>query len=151
MNWQELANAVDQTQREINTRFDFKGSKVSITLENKELILIADDEAKLKQLKDVLESKLVKRGIALKSVEYQKIEPALGGTVRQKVAFVHGIALEHAKKINQLIRDSKLKVRSQMEGGKIRVFGKSRDDLQAVIKMLNTADLPIPLQFTNYR
>ncbi|GAB4440136.1 MAG: YajQ family cyclic di-GMP-binding protein [Turneriella sp.] len=151
MNWQELANAIDQAQREIGNRFDFKGTKVSVTLENKELILIADDEGKLKQLKDVVETKLIKRGIALKSVNYQKIESALGGTVRQKASFINGIAQEHAKKINQLIRDSKLKVRSQVEGEKLRVFGKSRDDLQAVMKLLNAADLPIPLQYTNYR
>ncbi|MFO1471441.1 MAG: YajQ family cyclic di-GMP-binding protein [Turneriella sp.] len=151
INWQELANAVDQAQREIATRFDFKGTKVSITMEDKELVLIADDEGKLKQLKDVLESKLIKRGIALKSVDYQKLEAAFGGTVRQKALFINGIAQEHAKKINTLIRDSKLKVRSQVEGEKLRVSGKSRDDLQEVMKLLNGANLPIPLQYTNYR
>ena len=151
INWQELANAVDQAQREIATRFDFKGTKVSITMEDKELTLIADDEGKLKQLKDVLESKLIKRGIALKSVDYQKLEAAFGGTVRQKAVFINGIAQEHAKKINTLIRDSKLKVRSQVEGEKVRVTGKSRDDLQEVMKLLNGANLPIPLQYTNYR
>lgn len=151
INWQELANAVDQAQREIGTRFDFKGTKVSITMEDKELTLIADDEGKLKQLKDVLESKLIKRGIALKSVDYQKLEAAFGGTVRQKAIFINGIAQEHAKKINTLIRDSKLKVRSQVEGEKVRVTGKSRDDLQEVMKLLNGANLPIPLQYTNYR
>ena len=151
INWQELANAVDQAQREIATRFDFKGTKVSITMEDKELVLIADDEGKLKQLKDVLESKLIKRGIALKSVDYQKLEAAFGGTVRQKAVFINGIAQEHAKKINTLIRDSKLKVRSQVEGEKLRVTGKSRDDLQEVMKLLNGANLAIPLQYTNYR
>jgi len=151
INWQELANAVDQAQREIATRFDFKGTKVSITMEDKELVLIADDEGKLKQLKDVLESKLIKRGIALKSVDYQKLEAAFGGTVRQKAIFINGIAQEHAKKINTLIRDSKLKVRSQVEGEKLRVTGKSRDDLQEVMKLLNGANLAIPLQYTNYR
>ena len=151
INWQELANAVDQAQREIGTRFDFKGTKVSITMEDKELTLIADDEGKLKQLKDVLESKLIKRGIALKSVDYQKLEAAFGGTVRQKAVFINGIAQEHAKKINTLIRDSKLKVRSQVEGEKLRVTGKSRDDLQEVMKLLNGANLAIPLQYTNYR
>lgn len=151
INWQELSNAIDQAQREIGNRFDFKGSKVAVTLENKELILVADDEGKLKQLKDVVESKLIKRGIALKSVNYQKIEAALGGTVRQKATFVNGIAQEHAKKINQMIRDSKLKVRSQVEGEKVRVFSKSKDDLQAVMKLLNGADFPIPLQYNNYR
>lgn len=150
-NWQELANAVDQAQREIATRFDFKGTKVSLTLEDKELTLVADDEGKLKQLKDVLESKLIKRGIALKSVDYQKLEAAFGGTVRQKALFINGIAQEHAKKINTLIRDSKLKVRSQVEGEKLRVTGKSRDDLQEVMKLLNGANLSIPLQYTNYR
>ena len=151
INWQAPANAVDQAQREIATRFDFKGTKVSITMEDKELVLIADDEGKLKQLKDVLESKLIKRGIALKSVDYQKLEAAFGGTVRQKALFINGIAQEHAKKINTLIRDSKLKVRSQVEGEKLRVSGKSRDDLQEVMKLLNGANLPIPLQYTNYR
>lgn len=151
INWQELANAVDQAQREIATRFDFKGTKVSITMEDKELVLIADDEGKLKQLKDVLESKLIKRGIALKSIDYQKLEAAFGGTVRQKAVFINGIGQEHAKKINTLIRDSKLKVRSQVEGEKLRVTGKSRDDLQEVMKLLNGANLPIPLQYTNYR
>lgn len=151
INWQELHNAIDQAQREIGNRFDFKGSKASVTLENKELILVADDEGKLQQLKDVVESKLIKRGIALKSVTYQKIEAALGGTVRQKASFVNGIAQEHAKKINQMIRDSKLKVRSQIEGEKVRVFSKSKDDLQAVMKLLNAADFPIPLQYNNYR
>lgn len=151
INWQELANAVDQAQREIATRFDFKGTKVSLTLEDKELTLIADDEGKLKQLKDVLESKLIKRSIALKSVDYQKLEAAFGGTVRQKTLFINGIAQEHAKKINILIRDSKLKVRSQVEGEKLRVTAKSKDDLQEVMKLLGGANLPIPLQYTNYR
>jgi cyclic-di-GMP-binding protein len=150
-NWQELANAVDQTQREIATRFDFKGTKVAITLENKELILLADDDGKLKQLKDVLESKLIKRGIALKAVNYQKIESALGGTVRQKAAMINGIVQEHAKKINQIIRDSKLKVRSQVIEEKVRVTAKSKDDLQEVMQLLSNTELPIPLQYTNYR
>ena len=151
VNWQELANAVDQVQREIATRFDFKGTKVEITLEDKELTLIADDEGKLKQLKDVLESKLIKRGIALKSVDYKKLEAAFGGTVRQKAAMINGIVQEHAKKINVLIRDSKLKVRSQSEGEKLRVTAKSKDDLQEVMKLLSGANLAIPLQYTNYR
>jgi len=150
-NWQELANAIDQAQREIATRFDFKGTNVEIKFENKEMTLIADDEGKLKQLKDVLESKLIKRGIALKSVDYQKLEAAFGGNVRQKAIFINGIAQEHAKKINLLIRDSKLKVRSQIEGEKIRVSAKSKDDLQEVMKLLSGASLPIPLQYNNYR
>ncbi|MCX7634051.1 MAG: YajQ family cyclic di-GMP-binding protein [Turneriella sp.] len=151
VNWQEVTNAVDQAAREIANRFDFKGSRSSLTLENKELVLIADDEGKLKQLRDVVESRLAKRGISLKALDYQKVEPAQGGTVRQKIRFVSGIAQEHAKTIHQLIRDSKLKVRAQTEGEKLRVFSKSKDELQAVMKLLNAANLPIPLQYTNYR
>lgn len=151
VNWQEVVNAVDQAAREIANRFDFKGSRSSLALENKELVLVADDDGKLKQLRDVVESRLAKRGISLKALDYQKVEPAQGGTVRQKIRFIHGIAQEHAKKIHQLIRDSKLKVRAQTEGEKLRVFSKSKDELQAVMKLLNAANLPIPLQYTNYR
>ncbi|MCS6983576.1 MAG: YajQ family cyclic di-GMP-binding protein [Leptospiraceae bacterium] len=151
INRQELANAVDQTQREISTRFDFKGTKVSIELAKDELILIGDDENKLNQLKDVFHSKCVKRGISLKAFQYGKVEPAAGGTVRQKVAWVQGIAQEHAKKIHQIIKDLGLKVKSQTLEDKIRVSGKSKDDLQAVIHKLKSLDFPIPLQFTNYR
>ncbi len=151
INRQELTNAVDQTQREIATRFDFKGTKVAIEMNKDEIILIGDDENKLGQLKDVFESKCVKRGISLKALEYGKPEGASGGTQRQKVTFVAGIAPEHAKKIHQLIKDSGLKVRSQSMDNKVRVTGKSKDDLQAVIQLLNKADLPIPLQYNNYR
>ena len=151
INWQELVNAVDQTQREIGTRFDFKGTKVSLTIEDKEVVLLADDEGKLKQLKDVFETKLIKRGLALKAVDYQKIEPASGSCVRQKAQFINGIEQEHAKKINALIKDSKLKVRSQVIDNKVRVFGKSRDDLQQVMQLLSGSNLSIPLQYNNYR
>ncbi|RME93751.1 MAG: YajQ family cyclic di-GMP-binding protein, partial [Candidatus Hydrogenedentota bacterium] len=151
INKQELVNAVDQARREINNRYDFKGSKCSLELTDNELVLVADDEAKLKQLNDVLQSKLVKRGLSLKAFQYGKIEPASGGTVRQKVEWIAGIDKEHAKKINTLIKEAKLKVKSQTMDQKIRVSGKSKDDLQKVIQMLKEADLDIPLQFTNYR
>lgn len=151
INRQELTNAVDQTQREIATRFDFKGTKVAIELQKEEIILTGDDENKLNQLKDVFQSKCVKRGISLKAFQYGKIEPASGQTVRQKVTWIAGIAPEHAKKIHQIIKEMNLKVKSQTLDEKIRVSGKSKDDLQKVIQKLKSLDFPIPLQFTNYR
>lgn len=151
INWQELVNAVDQTQREIANRFDFKGTKVSIELKDKELLMVGDDEGKLKQLKDVFESKLIKRNIALKAVDYQKIDASALGTVKQKAVFISGIPADAAKKINTIIRDSKLKVRSQIIDEKVRVFSRDKDELQTVMKILKEAELSIPLQFNNYR
>lgn len=148
---QELSNAVDQAKREIANRFDFKGSKSEITLNKDELVLISDDEGKLNQLKDVLASKLVKRGISLKAVKYDKIEPAASQTVRQKASFISGIPKDDIKAINKMIRDTKLKVKTQAMDEKIRVTGKSRDDLQNIIQMLKEKDYPIPLQFENYK
>lgn len=151
INWQELVNAVDQTQREIANRFDFKGTKVSLELKDKELFLVGDDEGKLKQLKDVFESKLIKRNISLKAVDYQKLDTSALGLVKQKALFISGIASDIAKKINILIRDSKLKVRSQIIDEKVRVFSRDKDELQSVMKLLKEKDVGIPLQFNNYR
>ncbi len=148
---QEVSNAVQQALREIGTRFDFKGSKSDIRLEGDTLILVSDDEHKLKSVIDILQSKLVKRGVPIRNLEYGKVEPAAGGTVRQQIKLKQGIDQENAKKINVLIRDSKLKVKSQIQGDQIRVSGKSKDELQAVIAMLKGADLPLDLQFVNYR
>jgi hypothetical protein len=148
---QEMDNAIRQAEREISTRFDFKGTKTEITLEKDKLIIISDDEYKLKSVLDILQSKMVKRGVSLKHLEYGKIEPAAGGTVRQTVNLRQGIDQEHAKKINTLIRESKLKVKSQTQGDQVRVSGKSKDDLQAVIRLLREANLPIELQFVNMR
>ncbi len=148
---QELANAITQAEREIETRFDFKGSKSSIKLEKDELVVASDDDYKLKSVIDILQSKMMKRGVPIKNLDYGKIEGASGGTVRQRIKLRSGIEQDVAKKINILIRDSKLKVKSQIQGDQIRVTGKSLDDLQAVIKMLREADLPVDLQFTNYR
>lgn len=148
---QEVNNAVQQALKEIGTRFDFKGSKSDIQLEGQTLIVTSDDEYKLKSVIDVLQSKLVKRGVPLRNLDYGKVEPAAGGTVRQQIRLKQGIDPENAKKINVLIRDSKLKVKSQIQGDQIRVSGKSKDDLQAVIAMLKGADLPLDLQFVNYR
>jgi uncharacterized protein YajQ (UPF0234 family) len=148
---QEMSNAITQAEREIETRFDFKGSKSSIALEKDVLIVISDDEYKLKSVLDILQSKMMKRGISIKNLEYGKIEPAASATVRQRITLKQGVDQENAKKINILIRDSKLKVKSQIQGDQIRVSGKNRDDLQAVIKLLREADVSIDLQFVNYR
>ncbi|CAM3932423.1 YajQ family cyclic di-GMP-binding protein [Paenibacillus alkaliterrae] len=148
---QELANAIKQAEREIETRFDFKGSKSSIALEKEDLVVASEDEYKLKSVLDILLSKMVKRGVPIKNLDYGKIEGASGGTVRQRIKLRQGIEQDVSKKINILIRDSKLKVKSQIQGDQVRVSGKSLDDLQAVMKLLREADLPVELQFTNYR
>ncbi|GMA48912.1 YajQ family cyclic di-GMP-binding protein [Alicyclobacillus contaminans] len=148
---QEVDNAVNQTLKEIQTRFDFKGSKSDIRFDGETLVLVSDDEYKLAALTDVLQTKCVKRGISLKALKMGKIEPASGGTVRQVVTLQQGIDQDTAKKITKLIKDTKLKVQASIQGDQVRVTGKSRDDLQAVIQMLREADLDVPLQFTNYR
>lgn len=151
MDLQELSNAVTQAEKEIGTRYDFKGSKSSLKLDKDALTIISDDEVKLKAVIDVLQSKMVKRGLPLKNIDYGKVEPASSGTVRQRLSFKQGIDQEAAKKINVLIRDSKLKVKSQIQGDQLRVTGKSKNDLQAVIQLLNGASLPLDLQFTNLK
>lgn len=148
---QELANAIKQAEREIETRFDFKGSKSTIALEKEELVVASEDEYKLKSVLDILLSKMVKRGVPIKNLDYGKIEGASANTVRQRIKLRQGIEQDVSKKINILIRDSKLKVKSLIQGDQLRVSGKSLDDLQAVMKLLREADLPVELQFTNYR
>ncbi|MCU6795405.1 MULTISPECIES: YajQ family cyclic di-GMP-binding protein [Paenibacillus] len=151
MDMQELNNAINQAEKEIMTRFDFKNSKSSIAVEKDELVIVSDDEFKLQNVMDILHSKMAKRGISLKNLEYDKIQPASSQTVRQKVKLKSGIDQDNAKKINIMIRDSKLKVKSQIQGDQIRVSGKSKDDLQQVIQLLRKADLPLDLQFLNFR
>ncbi|QJC52221.1 YajQ family cyclic di-GMP-binding protein [Paenibacillus albicereus] len=148
---QELSNAIDQAEKEIENRFDFKGSKSSIKLEKEELIVASDDEYKLKSVIDILQTKMIKRGVPIKNMDFGKIEAASLGTVRQRIKLKQGIGQDDAKKINVLIRDSKLKVKSQIQGDQLRVTGKSRDDLQAVISLLRGANLELELQYTNYR
>lgn len=148
---QEVNNAVTQAVKEIETRFDFKGSKSSIKLEGETLIVASDDEYKLKSVVDILQSKLIKRGVPILNLDYGKVEPASGQTVRQTIKLKQGIDQDHAKKINILIRDSKLKVKSQIQGDQLRVTGKSKDDLQAVMKLLREGDIQLDLQFVNYR
>ncbi|MBO0993654.1 YajQ family cyclic di-GMP-binding protein [Bacillus sp. SD088] len=147
----EVTNAINIAMKEIQTRYDFKGSKSEINLQDDELVLISDDEFKMKQLKDVLLSKLIKREVAIKNLDYGKVESAFGGTVRQRAKIVQGIDKENAKKINTLIKQSGIKVKSQTQDEQIRVTGKNRDDLQQIIHLIKEADLPIDVQFVNYR
>jgi uncharacterized protein YajQ (UPF0234 family) len=148
---QEATNAVHQAQKEIEQRFDLKGSGSEISLEKESVTLNAPDEMKLKNLLDVLESKLVKREISLKMLDYGKVESSLGGKVRQVVTLKQGISKENAKKVIGLIKDTKLKVNAQIQDDQIRVVGKSRDDLQAIIAKIKGADLDFDVQFLNYR
>lgn len=151
MDMQELTNAIDQTEREIASRFDFKGSKSELKLEKDVLVVLSDDEYKLNAVIDILQSKMIKRGLPIKNLEYGKIEPASLGAVRQRIGLKSGIDQENAKKINVLIRDSKLKVKSQIQGDQIRVTGKSKDDLQQIMQLLRKADLTVDVQFTNFK
>ncbi|MGG0822673.1 YajQ family cyclic di-GMP-binding protein [Paenibacillus turicensis] len=151
MDMQELTNAIDQTEREIASRFDFKGSKSELKLEKDVLVVLSDDEYKLNAVIDILQSKMIKRGLPIKNLDYGKIEPASLGAVRQRIGLKSGIDQENAKKINVLIRDSKLKVKSQIQGDQIRVTGKSKDDLQQIMQLLRKADLTVDVQFTNFK
>jgi cyclic-di-GMP-binding protein len=149
---QEVRNAVDQANREATTRFDFKGTGAAIEFTPKELTLKASTEDRLRALYTVLEEKLVKRGVSLKSLDPAKVEEASGGTARQRVGLRAGISQEVGKQINKLVKDVGAKnLSSSVQGDQIRVTGKKRDDLQAVIAALRAADLAVPLQFTNFR
>ena len=148
---QEVANAVVQAQKELAQRFDFKGSKSSIELTAEELTLVSDDEGKLVSVKDILETKLVKRKVSLKALDYGKIEQAAGGTVRQKAKIVQGIEIEKAKAIVKTIKDAKVKVQASIQSDQVRVVGRSKDDLQKAMTLVRETDYGIPLQFTNYR
>jgi cyclic-di-GMP-binding protein len=152
INLQELDNAINMSMKEISQRFDFKGSVSEIkNEENKKLIIISDDEFKLKNVIDILQGKLIKRGISLKQLEYGKVEAALQGTVRQEATLKQGIPQDKAKQINLTIKDKKLKVTTQIQGDQIRVTSKSKDDLQAVMQLLRASPLDIELQFVNFR
>lgn len=149
---QEVRNAVDQANREASTRFDFKGTDSVIELSEKELTLRSSTEDRLRALRQVLEEKLVRRQVSLKALDPGKVEEASKGSARQRIGIKAGIAQEHAKAINKLVRDMGLKgVTSQVQGDQVRVSGKKRDDLQAVIAACKEADIGIPLQFENFR
>ncbi len=149
----EVVNAINQAMMEIKQRFDFKGSKSDIKLEEKDkkIVIVSDDEYKLKSVIDILQSKLVKRGVSLKALIYGKVEPATGGTARQVITLQHGIPTEKAKEIVKLIKDTKLKVQAHIQGDQVRVSGKNKDDLQGVIALLRGKEMGIDLQFVNYR
>jgi uncharacterized protein YajQ (UPF0234 family) len=150
---QEVSNAVQQATKEILQRFDFKGSKSSIELnkDKAEIILIADDDYKLKSLTEILKAKLVKRNVSLKTLNFGTIEKAAGDTVRQLITLQQGIPAERAKDMVKLIKDTKLKVQSEIQKDQIRVRAKKIDDLQAVIKMLKEKDFDYHIEFINYR
>ena len=149
---QEVRNAVDQANREAATRFDFKNTDSVIELGDNELVLTSSTEDRLRALHQVLEEKLVKRQVSLKSLDDGKIEEASKGSARQKIAIRAGIDQEHAKRLNKFIKDLGLKgVSSQNQGEQLRITGKKRDDLQAVIAACKGDDFGIPLQFNNFR
>ena len=144
---QEVDNAVNQAKKEIGTRYDFRGSKAEISLEGDTIKIIGDDEYKLNAIIDVLKGKMVKRNVAIKNLDYGKVEPAAGATVRQIITIKKGITKENAK----AIKNMKIKVQASIQEDQVRVSGKDKDDLQAVIQMLKQLDIPVELQFVNFR
>ena len=153
VNLQEVDNAIQQSRKEIGQRYDFKGSKSSLELNQKEkqITLISDDDYRLRSVVDILQNKLVKRGVPLKALEYRTVEQAAGGTVRQVIALRIGIDSDNARLIVKMIKNMKLRVQAQIMEDQVRVSGKNKDDLQAVIAMLRQADLKFAVQFANYR
>jgi uncharacterized protein YajQ (UPF0234 family) len=149
---QEVSNAIQNALKEIHTRFDLKDSKSDIQLEGKEaLVLSSADEYKLKAVTDILQSKLVKRGVAIKALNYGVVEPAAGSSVRQKITMQQGIPIEKAHEIVKVVKDSKKKVQASIQGDTVRISGKDRDALQETIALLKAHDFGIDMQFTNYR
>jgi hypothetical protein len=148
---QEVDNAIHQTSREIGQRFDFKGSLAGVSREGQVLVLIGEDEFRVKQVLDILEGKLVKRQVPLKALSRGKVEYAKGGQVRQRIEIQQGIPVEKAREIVKLIKGTKHKVQAQIQEGQVRVFGRDKDALQAVIQFLRQQELGIHMQFTNYR
>jgi cyclic-di-GMP-binding protein len=148
---QEVDNAVNQTVKEIGQRYDFKGSKSEVTLEKDSIKVLADDDFKLKAIIDILQSKFLKRNISPKALQYGKAEEASGSMVRQIITLQAGIPKEKAKEIGAIIKESKLKVQSQIQDDQVRVTGKNIDDLQEVIRVLKGKDLDIDMQFVNFR
>jgi uncharacterized protein YajQ (UPF0234 family) len=147
----EITNAINQTVKEVRQRFDFKGSTATVALEANELILTAEDETKLRNMNDIFQQKLVRRGVPLKALSYGNVDQAGGGTVRQKVQIQQGIPQEKAKEVVRFIKDSKAKVQASIQGDIVRVSGKDRDTLQGVIAELKGKDFGINMQFSNYR
>lgn len=147
----EVTNAINQTVKEVSQRFDFKGSRATVELQGKDLMLTAEDETKLRNMNDILQGKLLKRGVSLKALDYQKVEPAAAGTVRQAVKVQQGIPIEKAKEVVKFIKDGKFKVQASIQGETVRVSGKDRDTLQDIIGALKAKDFGIDMAFDNYR
>jgi uncharacterized protein YajQ (UPF0234 family) len=147
----EITNAINQTTKEVSQRFDFKGSRATVELLGKDLQLSAEDETRLRNMNDILQGKLLKRGVSLKALDYQTIEPAAGGSVRQAVKVQQGIPIEKAKEIVRFIKDEKFKVQASIQGETVRVSGKDRDTLQDVMAKLKGKDFGIDMMFDNYR
>ncbi|HUP20751.1 MAG TPA: YajQ family cyclic di-GMP-binding protein [Gemmatimonadota bacterium] len=148
---QEVKNAVQMALKEVRTRFDFKGSKAEIVEGKDDLVLTAEDEGRLKSLRQILEEKLARRGVPLKALVWADLEAALGGTARQRATIQSGLTAEQAKDLAKRIRGTGLKVQAQIQGDQVRVSGKKRDDLQAVLATLRETDLPFHWKATNYR
>ena len=150
---QEVLNAVQQAMKEISQRFDFKDSKSNIELnkDKNEIVIVSDDEYRLKSVIDIFQGKLVKRRVSLKSLVYGKIEPALSGTVKQVITLQQGIPTEKAKEIVKMIKDTKLKIQAEIQKDQVRVRAKKIDDLQSLISLLKEKDLGIHMEFVNYR
>jgi len=148
---QEVDNAVNQAVKEIGQRYDFKGSKSEITLEKEAIKVLTEDDFRLKAVVDILQSKFIKRGISIKALQYGKAENASGGMVRQIISIQQGISKEKGKEINNIIKETKLKLQSQIQDDQVRVTGKNIDDLQQAIQLLKGKDLGIEMQFVNFR
>lgn len=148
---QELLNAVDQTRREVTTRYDLKDTKTEITLTKEAITILTDSALTLRSVRDILDTKAVRRNLSLKIFKPGKEEPAAGGRVRQVISLQQGISQELAKEMSKYIRDSYPKVRTQIQGDAVRVMARSRDELQSVITLLKQKDYPVALQFINYR
>jgi uncharacterized protein YajQ (UPF0234 family) len=148
---QELVNALDQVRREVATRYDFKGAKINLELGKTDITLQADDEYRAASVKDLLQTKAVRRSLSLKIFDWGKLEAAAAGSVRQTIGLKRGLTSEQAKEISKIIREAFPKVKPAIQGDAVRVSGKSRDDLQAVIAHLRGLDYPVALQFENYR
>ena len=153
INLQEVDNAVNQASKEIHTRFDFKGSKSRIEFNKAEKIIrvIADDDLKLRNLHDILKTRMVARGISVKSMEFKEPEKAFEGTLRQEIGLIQGLPQERAKELVKMIKTAQFKVQAAIQDDQVRVTAKSKDELQAVIQHLRANPFPVPLQFTNYR
>jgi len=152
VNMQEVSNAINQTVKEITQRFDFKGTKSTVEIENGNSVkIVTEDDTRMRNIVDILQSKFIKRGVAIQNLEYGKVEPAAGGMVRQNIRVKQGIEADVAKRIMKDIKTLKVKVQAQLQDDQVRVSGKKLDDLQAVIAFLKEQDYGVALQFSNFR